>query len=135
MANRTKNLTMEQGADFVYTTKLYASKVATATQTIEVGDTANSQMRKSYYHANAVATFGIDYNISDDTVTMFLRGDGNGTHLGTANISPGRYVYDLEYVDADGDSATNYFGNDNKLKYRALEGIITVAPEVTKIPR
>lgn len=117
---------MDQGTDFIYTTQLYASKSATSVQFVATGDTANAQIRKSHYHANAIATFGIDYSISNDTVTMYLAA------ANTANIPAGRYVYDLEYTDADGDAGTNYFGG-NKLKYRALEGIITVTPESTKI--
>lgn len=128
MASRTKNLTMDQGADFVYTTQLYSNKSDTTTMFVASGDTANAQMRKSYYHVNAVATFGIDYDTSGGTVTMYLAA------ANTASIPAGRYVYDLEYVDA---SASPSFpgpeGDGNKIKFRALEGIITVTPESTKI--
>ncbi len=125
MASRTKNLTMDQGADFAYTTEVYGSKSVLNKILVDAGDTANAQMRKSYYHTNAVATFGINMDGSNDTVTMYLAA------ANTANIPAGRYVYDLEYFDKNSSSALP--GPSGSLKFRALEGIITVTPESTKI--
>ena len=126
MASRTKNLTMDQGADFIYTTEVYGSKAALNKLGVGAGDTANAQMRKSYYHTNAVATFGISMDGDNSTVTMYLAA------ANTANIPAGRYVYDLEYIDINGDSDLLISGN-SILKFRALEGVITVTPESTKI--
>lgn len=126
MASRIKNLTIEQGADFIYTTAIYKDKAALQDYPIEAGnDTANSQMRISYHHVNAVATFGTKLDEDADRVTIFLQA------ANTAAIPAGRYVYDLEYTDGGGDT-TNLLGPSGKLKFRALEGIITVTPEATK---
>jgi hypothetical protein len=124
MASRTKNLTMDQGADFIYTTEVYTSKSVLNKILVDTLDTANAQMRKSYYHTNAVATFGIVINPDTDTVMMHLAA------ANTANIPAGRYVYDLEYFDKTSSSGPP---GDGSLKFRALEGIITVTPESTKI--
>lgn len=115
---------MDQGADFVYTTEVYTSKSVLGKLGISALDTANAQMRKSYYHTDAVATFGIVLDPDTDTVKMHLAA------ANTANISAGRYVYDLEYFDETSASAPPGPGS---LKFRALEGIITVTPESTKI--
>ena len=76
--------------------------------------TANSQLRKSYYSANSI-TFAA--NISDAAngeITLSL------TSAQTANLKPGRYVYDLNMRD-----------NANTIT-RLVEGIATVMPGVTK---
>jgi hypothetical protein len=55
-------------------------------------------------------------------------------HLDAANtaaISPGRYVYDVEFYDDDGDPMIAAPWVDSR-RFRALEGIITVTPEVSK---
>jgi len=119
---------MDQGADFTYSTPIYANSSTTTSifinwNTTEPYDTANAQMRKSYYHTNATATFNV-----------FLTSSELAIHLDAANtsaISPGRYVYDVEYWDSDGgivDSAP--WGSSKRI--RVLEGMITVNPEVTK---
>ena len=85
MASRTKNLTMDQGADFIYTTEVYGSKAALNKLGVGAGDTANAQMRKSYYHTNAVATFGISMDGDNSTVTMYLAAANTAnTDLGCA---------------------------------------------------
>jgi hypothetical protein len=79
--------------------------------------TATSQMRKSYYSSNAAATFSVNTG-QDPTlgvITMTL------SAANTANIYPGRYVYDV-YV------------TNNLARIRVLEGIINVAPQATKTP-
>lgn len=82
-----------------------------------VNYTASSQMRKSYYSTNAAATFtvstGIDPSIG--VITMSL------DSANTANIYPGRYVYDV------------YVSNEMGSRVRVLEGIINVTPQVTKL--
>lgn len=78
---------------------------------------ASSQMRKSYYSSNAAATFIV--STGDDAslgvITMSLDA------ANTANIYPGRYVYDV-YVTT----------NNQSSRVRVLEGIINVTPQVTK---
>jgi len=127
MASRIKNLTMEQGADFKYTTKIYKDKASLQASFIDAdNDIANSQIRISYHHVNAVATFGTFLNAVDEDVIIFLQA------ANTSAIPAGRYVYDLEYTDNNGELAPQVLGNGGKLKFRALEGIITVTPEATK---
>jgi len=74
-----------------------------------------SSIRKSYYSRRPVANL---------TVTILDAANGNVT-LGltaaqTANIKPGRYLFDIKQTDNTG------------LKTRLTEGIITVNPQVTK---
>ena len=72
---------------------------------------ANSQMRKWYTSANPTAVFTTE--IVDGTVILSL------SATETANISAGRYVYDIELTT--GNTIT-----------RIVEGIVTVTPEVTR---
>lgn len=103
-------LTMEQGATFSANVTLIDS----LNQYVNLANyTANSQMRKSYAAATAY----------DFTVT--ITDSANGTLVlsmsstNTANIKAGRYVYDLII-------------QDNNIKTRAVEGIVTVLPSVTR---
>jgi hypothetical protein len=73
-----------------------------------------SQMRKSYYSENSIE-FDIDIAYPlEGTVIMSLQPSI------TANIRAGRYVYDVELEDQDGNVT------------RIFEGIITVLPNVTR---
>lgn len=79
------------------------------------GYTVRSQMRRSYFSANASAN--ITCTITDAAngeITMSM------TAANTALLKAGRYLYDLEVVDVAGNTS------------RILEGIITVTPEVTR---
>jgi hypothetical protein len=79
------------------------------------GYVVRSQMRRSYFSANASAN--IICTITDapnGEITMSM------TAANTANLKPGRYLYDLEVVEPSGTVS------------RILEGIITVTPEVTR---
>jgi len=74
--------------------------------------TVRAQLRKSYYSTTAV-----DFIITTDTtglITMELSAET------TANLRPGRYVYDLIAEDSDG------------VVIRIIEGIATVTPSSTK---
>lgn len=77
--------------------------------------TASSQMRKSYYSSNAAATFSVSTgnNPALGVITISL------DSANTANIYPGRYVYDV------------YLTNTLS-RVRVLEGIVNVSPQVTK---
>lgn len=76
--------------------------------------TASSQMRKSHYST----TF--------NTITSTVTGNANGeitltmTSANTANLSPGRMVFDLLITSPGG------------VKTRVIEGIIVISPGVTK---
>lgn len=106
-------LFLEQGADFNMSISL--DDVSGSSFNL-VNYTASSQMRKSYYSSNATATFSVstgnDPSLGVITISM--------NSANTANIYPGRYVYDV-YVSSD------------ESRVRVLEGIVTVTPQVTKI--
>ena len=76
--------------------------------------TANSSMRKSYYSSTA------------NNFTATVTGNSNGqitltmTAAETANLTPGRYVYDLLITDSGG------------TKSRVIEGIVSVLPGATR---
>ena len=108
-------LFLEQGASF--NTSITLDDVAGEAFNL-MSYTATSQMRKSYYSSNAAATFTVSTGTDPSlgTITMSLNA------ANTANIYPGRYVYDV-YV-------TNNVGS----RIRVLEGIINVTPQVTKTP-
>ena len=78
------------------------------------GYLASSQMRKSYYSSTA----------HDFTVVISNAGQGEITlsmdSANTANMSPGRYVYDLTITDT------------NDVITRVVEGIVIVSPGATR---
>ena len=76
--------------------------------------TTAAQLRKSYYSSNAVSFNVFVSNISTGEITMIM------DSANTANLSPGRYVYDLTIT-----SPTN-------VKTRVVEGIVNVLPGVTR---
>jgi hypothetical protein len=71
-------------------------------------------MRKSYYSSTKY-----DFNVQVTTpnigeITMIM------SAANTANLTPGRYVYDVEIDDGGGEVT------------RIFEGVITVLPNVTR---
>lgn len=104
-------ITVEQGAD--YTTTINVNDATGAAQNL-TSYTAAAQLRKSYYSTSAT---NFTVSISSPTngeITMAL------SSANTANLTPGRYVYDLVMT-----SPTN-------VKTRIVEGIATVLPSVTR---
>ena len=77
--------------------------------------TANSQIRKSYYSSNATSTFSTTVYPATGVIELSL------TSAQTANISPGRYVYDTIITNSITTAVT-----------RVLEGVIDVSPRVTR---
>jgi hypothetical protein len=74
-----------------------------------------SQVRRSYYSANITANIICTVtNASNGEVTMSISASN------TANIKPGRYVFDVKSTNGD------------NIVDRILEGIITINPSVTK---
>jgi len=125
MASRTINLTMDQGADFTYGTKIYDSPSSiTALSLDTTNDFANASMWKTQYHTNATATFGV--YLSSETSKLVIHLDA----ANTAAIAPGRYVYDVKYTEHNGDAFVSADWTDNAT-FQAIEGIITVNPGVT----
>ena len=104
------NLVLDQGTTFSVT---IGYNDASGNPVDLTGYTARSQMRKSYYSANATS---FTANISDainGEITLSL------TSAQTANVKAGRYLYDLEIVES-----ANVI--------RVVEGIVTVMPEITR---
>lgn len=106
-------LIMDQGATFNNVINL-SDDLTSANLNIS-GYIVRSQMRRSYYSANATAN--ITCTIEDAQNGVIIMNLPANT---TANIRAGRYLFDLETVDTLG--VTN----------RVLEGIITVTPGVTR---
>lgn len=74
----------------------------------------NCQIRKSYYSTNATANITVTKaNSANGDITLSLDA------ANTANIRPGRYLYDLKMEQS---------GTVNRI----IEGIITVAPQVSR---
>jgi hypothetical protein len=104
-------LTIDQGATF--NTVITVNDGTGAGQNL-FGYTARSQMRKSYYSSTKY-----DFNVQVTTpnigeITMIM------SAANTANLTPGRYVYDVEIDDGAGEVT------------RIFEGVITVLPNVTR---
>lgn len=103
------NLVVDQGSTFQ----------TSVTFNDENGNTINfstysgaAQMRKHFTSSNSVS-FSVSMT-SNGVITLGL------TANQTANLTSGRYVYDLEVTDAS-----------NQIS-RLIEGIVTVTPNVTR---
>lgn len=104
------NLVIDQGTD-------YSTSISLQNDTGEsanlVGYTANAQIRKTYSSSNA-HTFTATV---DDTAGIIIL---SLTDTQTANITAGRYVYDV------------YVTDDVGVVSRIVEGIVTITPRVTR---
>lgn len=102
-------------------TNLYVEQNATYNSYLKVDSVGSlpgnteGQIRKSYYSANTTATFDTSVDASNNIINLHL--DSNVT----ANIAPGRYVYDVIVNDSA-----------NNIITRVLEGIVDVSPSVTR---
>jgi hypothetical protein len=112
MAAGYQELFLEQGTTF--TTNITLDDID-GTPFNLTGVQAKSQIRKSYYSANATAEFTVTIN-SPETGVILLALDA----ADTSNIAAGRYVYDVAIKDT-ANTVT-----------RVLEGIVNVIPQVTK---
>lgn len=105
------NIVLDQGTTF--TTYLALTNTDGSVLNL-TGYTARGQIRK-WYTSNSYTTFTISITQPNDGyINLAL------TANTTANMEPGRYVYDIEAVDSLGTIT------------RVIEGIVTVTPEVTK---
>ena len=111
MSAAYQNLLVERGANFLVSIVL--DDVYGDNYDLN-GFTATSQMRKSYYAANSTASFNTSIDYTTSTVTLSLAANTS------ANIAPGRYVYDTILTD----------GSNNVV--RVLEGVVEVSPSVTR---
>lgn len=79
------------------------------------GYTVISQMKRSYYSANASANITCSItNALNGEITMSMNANT------TANIKAGRYLFDMTITDHD------------SIVSRILEGIITVTPRISR---
>ena len=108
----TYNISVDQGADFNTTVTLTDSN----NSALDLDNySVRAQIRKYYTSRSATDfTVAIDSPASAGKTTLSL------TATQSANIEPGRYVYDLEI-----ESGTS-------VVTRVLEGIVTVFPGVTR---
>jgi hypothetical protein len=104
-------LTLEQGANFTTTVTVNGSD---GSPTNLLNYTAAAQMRKSYYSTTANNFTVTVSNAANGELTMAM------SAANTANLTPGRAVYDLLIT-----SPTN-------VKTRVVEGIVTILPSVTR---
>lgn len=105
-------LTIEQGATF--NTEVNVNDVNGDSKNL-VGYIVESQIRKSYYSSTAV---NFDISIQDAVGGVISMNLSANT---TSNISPGRYVYDVQIKETSTGVVTRIF-----------EGIATVLPNVTR---
>jgi hypothetical protein len=104
-------LTIEQGANFSTTVTVNDT---TGAPTNLTNFSSQAQLRKSYYSSTANNFTVSITNAAAGELTISL------SAANTANLTPGRYVYDLLIT-----SPAN-------VKTRVIEGIATVLPSVTR---
>lgn len=109
----TQNLLMEQGTDFQAVIKLYSDPLTPLDLT---GYTASSQMRRSYDSVSATATLTVNIPIPTNGELYLTLADSS-----TSVIKYGRYLYDVLITQTSTGTKT-----------RAVEGIITVTPNITR---
>lgn len=105
-------LTIDQGSTF-------SSVINLTNDDNSVIDIANStfsaEIRKSYYSVNATAIITVT---KEDAANGIVRLEIPAAN--TANIKPGRYLYDLKMTDS------------SNVTVRVIEGIVTITPQVTR---
>ena len=106
--------------------ELQLEQFATFSTTINVEDSAGaalnlfgysaaSQIRKSYYSSTANNFTATVTGIANGEITLSM------TAANTANLTPGRYLYDLVIT------------SPSEVKTRVVEGIVNVLPGVTQV--
>ena len=106
-------LDIDQGSDFSAIMELENDD---GTPMNLFGFNVYSQFRKSY-----MSTTGYSFVATiEDTATGKIKLSLPG--LTSSSIKPGRYLYDVEIMSNVG------------IKTRVVEGIVTINPEITKIP-
>ena len=106
-------LDIDQGSDF--TTEITLENDNDTPMNL-TGFSVYSQFRKSYGASTAYSFVCAITNAATGKITLSLSGTTSST------IKPGRYLYDVEIVAPGG------------AKTRVVEGIITLNPEITRIP-
>ena len=106
---QTVNLVIDQGTTFE---KVITAKNTAGGNVAISSGTCAGKLRRSHYTSNNVVTLTSADSGSNVTISL--------TATQTASISPGRYVYDIEYTQSDGSTIE-----------RLAEGIITVSASAT----
>lgn len=109
----TAYLDIDQGSDFTAEFELENDNETPMNLT---GFSVYSQFRKSYSSTTGYSFTTQITNPTQGKLTLRLTGVTSST------IKPGRYLYDIEVVSPGG------------VKTRVVEGILTINPEITKIP-
>ena len=108
-----QNLVLEQGADFQAVIKLYADNISPLNLT---GYAGQAQLRRSYDSVSASAILVVTLPIPANGELYLTLAAASSTGL-----RYGRYLYDVLITDTS-----------TGVKTRAVEGIITVTPRVTR---
>ena len=106
---QTVNLVIDQGTTFE---KVITAKNTAGGNVAISSGTCAGKLRPSHYTSNNVVTLTCADSGSNVTISL--------TATQTALISPGQYVYDIEYTQSDGSTIE-----------RLAEGVITVSPSAT----
>jgi hypothetical protein len=106
-------LTIDQGATFSSTLDLTNDD---NTPMNVANTTFAAEVRKSYYSTNATANLVV--TVEGDAANGRIRMGLDAAN--TANIKPGRYLYDLKMT------------SNANVSIRIVEGILTVTPQVTR---
>ena len=110
LQKQTVNIALDQGCTFEKV--ITAQNSTSGNVTISAG-TCAAKMRQSYYSSNNITT--LTTAVAGSNVTLSL------TATQTAAVTPGNYVYDVEYTQSDTTTVE-----------RLAEGIITLGAEATK---
>jgi len=110
LQKQTVNIALDQGCTFEKV--ITAQNSTSGNVTISTG-TCAAKMRQSYYSSNNITA--LTTAVAGSNVTISL------TATQTAAVSPGNYVYDVEYTQSDTTTIE-----------RVAEGIITISAEATK---
>ena len=105
-------ITIEQGANLISTVSVNDNQGDAVNLTTY---SASSQLRKSYYSTSATTMSAIITGNANGQITLTM------TAANTANLTPGRYVYDLTIRNSVDNSVT-----------RVVEGTAVVLPSVTR---
>ena len=106
-----QELFLEQGSNFSTSVSL---DQADGSPFVLTGSQVKAAMKKSYYSSNTTANFVVIVNDPTEGVILLTLPYAN-----TANISAGRYVYDVVIKDS------------SNTVIRVLEGVVNVLPQVT----
>lgn len=106
------NLYIDQGSDFNVVVTL---KNQDGSPMVLTGYTVKSQFRKSYQSSSATEFTASVYDATNGKVRLQLPAASSSA------IAAGRYLYDVEITSPLGE------------RKRALEGIVVLTPEITRI--